>query len=291
LEHKTTFQSITAKLKVPVKKLKASAELAGSKLEGELEFGTSDKKDQTEIALQIDALMEALCKKKPVLLLVDEAQELAKTKEHEAVATALRTAITKNQARLRVVFTGSSRMQLAHVFSNSKAPLYSTGAAIVDFPLLDRRFVEYIAEKFEASTKRTLPIETAWQIFVKLKQQPESFLMGIVDMVLNPARSIDEAMALVEAKLAHTENHEGVWAGLDATQKALVRLLAKDPTLKPFSKATLMALRKIIGVDSLKTTHVQRTMSNLESIVVKSARDTYEFENEAFARWVRTLSD
>ncbi len=291
LEHKSRLQSITAKLKVPVKKVKASAEMAGSRLEGELEFSSDDKKIQTEMALQIDSLMEALCQKKPVLLLIDEAQELAKTRENEAVATALRTTITKHQARLRVVFTGSSRMQLAHVFSNSDAPLYSTGAAIVDFPLLDRYFVEYIAEKFKASTKRTLAIESAWQFFVKLKQQPEPFLMGIVDMVLNPLHSINDAMAAVEEKLAHTENHAGVWAALDATQKTLVRMLAKDPALKPFSQATLAQLRKIIGVDALKITHIQRAMSNLESIVIKSPRDTYEFENTAFAHWVATLSE
>jgi len=291
LEQKTAFQSLTAKLKVPVKKLKASAEMAGSKVEGELEFGSDTKTRQTEIALKIDALMALLCKKKPVLLLIDEAQELAKTTENEAVAAALRTAITKNQTRLRVVFTGSSRTQLAHVFSNSDAPLYSTGAAIVDFPLLDRNFVEYIAEKFEAATNRTLPIESAWQAFVQFKQQPEPFLMAIVDMVLNPSRSVDDAMATVNDKLAHSDNHEGAWSALDATQKALVRMLANDALLQPFSKATLSELRQIIGIDSLKTTHIQRAMSNLENIVVKSPRNTYEFENEAFAHWVRRLSD
>jgi len=291
LEQKTTLQNITAKLKVPVRKLKASAEMAGSKLEGELEFDRGDKKIQTEIALQIDTLMEELCRRKPVLLLIDEAQELAKTREHEAVATALRTALTKNQARLRVVFTGSSRTQLAHVFSNSDAPLYSTGAAIMDFPLLDRNFVDYVAVKFAASTKRTLPVAQAWEFFLKFKQQPEPFLMGIVDMVLNPAHSLDDAMALVAGKLAHADNHEGVWASLDATQKALARMLAKDPALKPFSHATLVELRRQIGVDSLKTTHIQRAMTTLQYVVVKSPRDTYEFENPAFAHWIRTLAD
>lgn len=291
LAPKTTFQRITKQLKTPIKKLTAKAELAGSKLEGELEFGATGKKTQTEIALQIDALMEDLCKKTPVLLLVDEAQELAKTREHEAVATALRTAIIINQTRLRVVFTGSSRTQLAHVFSNSAAPLYSTGAAIGDFPQLGRDFVDYIAEKFKTSTKRTLPKTAAWQAFVQLRQQPEPFLMAIVDMVLNPTLALEEAIAKVEEKLARTENHEGVWSALDATQKALVYMLAKEPSLKPFSNATLTKLRKIIGIDSLKTTHIQRAMSSLSTIVVKSPRDTYEFENEAFAQWVRTLAE
>lgn len=291
LEPKNAVQSLVAKLHTPIKKIKARAELAGAKLEGEVELGVNSKKAQTEIALQIDALIDELCRKKPVLLLIDEAQELAKTKEHEAVATALRKAITRNQSHLRVVFTGSSRTQLAHVFSNSNAPLYSTGSAIADFPKLDRDFVEYIAERFKQSTGRTLPIQSAWEAFVSFQQQPEPFLVGIVDMVLNPSITLEDAMKTVAEKRAHTENHEGAWAALDATQKALVRMIAEDSSLKPFSKAVVLKLRKIIGVESLEVTHVQRAMSKLSNVVFKSPRDTYEFENEAFAQWVRTLAE
>ena len=147
-----------------IKKLKAKAEIAGTKLEGEIELGDTNKHALTDMALKIDALIEALCKKKPVLLLIEEAQALARTKENEAVATALRTAITRNQSRLRVVFTGLSRAQLAHVFSNLNAPLYSTGSAIADFPQLNHDFVEYIAERFKASTGRIFPIAPAWSI-------------------------------------------------------------------------------------------------------------------------------
>ena len=117
----------------------------------------------------------------------------------------MRTAITRNQNRLRVVFTGSSRTQLAHVFSNLNAPLYSTGSTIADFPQLNRDFVEYIAARFNQSTGRTLPIIPAWRAFVNFQQQPEPFLVGIVDMVLNPVVTLDDAMRAVSDKLAHSE--------------------------------------------------------------------------------------
>jgi len=78
---------------------------------------------------------------------------------------------------------------------------------------------------------------------------------------------------------------------LDATQKALVRMLAQNPALKPFSKAVVLKLRTIIGIESLEATHIQRAMSKLTNVVFKSLRDTYEFENAAFAQWVRTLAD
>ncbi len=291
MERKGALAGLMAKLNAPVKKIKAKAEVAGSTIEGEIELGEGSAKVQTEIALQIDTLIEALCKTAPLLLLIDEAQELAKTREHEAVATALRTAMMKHQDRLRVVFTGSSRSQLAHVFSNANAPLYSTGSAISDFPQLGRDFVEYIAERFEESTKRHLPVALAWKAFVAFHHQPEPFLVGVVSMALKPALSLDEAMRDVADKLAHTENHEGAWAALDATQKALVRMIANDPSIKPFSKAVVEKLRAEIGIDTLAVTHVQRAMSKLSNVVVRSPRDTYEFENEAFAQWVRTLAD
>ena len=110
-------------------------------------------------------------------------------------------------------------------------------------------------------------------------------------MVLNPSVTLDDAMKTVAEKIAHTENHEGAWAALDETQKALVRMLAQDPSLKPFSKAVVLKLRNIIGIESLKVTHVQRAMSKLSNVVTKSPRDIYEFENEAFAQWIRTLAD
>lgn len=291
LEPKGPLRGLMAKARAPVRKIKGKAEVAGAKLEGEVELGEGGPKAHSETALQIDVLIDSLCRKAPLLLLIDEAQELARTREHEAVATALRTAITKNQERLRVLFTGSSRTKLAHVFSNASAPLYSTGAAIADFPQLGRDFVEYIAQRYEESTRRTLPVAPAWKAFVAFHQQPEPFLVGVVQMVLNPRLALDEAMAAVADNLARTENHEGVWAGFDALQKALVKLLVDDPSLKPFSKPVLLKLRGAVGVESLAATHVQRAMQKLSGVVVKSPRDTYEFENEAFAQWVRTLAD
>ncbi|EEF26762.1 conserved hypothetical protein [Ricinus communis] len=113
---------LLAHFKAPVRKIKAKADVAGAKLEGEVELGEGVKA-QSELTLRIDELVATLCAKAPLLLLVDEAQELARTREHEAVATALRTTMTKHQHRLRVVFTGSSRTRLGHVFSNASAPL------------------------------------------------------------------------------------------------------------------------------------------------------------------------
>jgi AAA+ ATPase superfamily predicted ATPase len=286
---KNSLANIAYKLKKPISKISAKANIIGTSLEGEIAL--ENKNNHNDLLLKIDDMIGSLCEKLPLLLLIDEAQELARTKQHESLATALRTSFTKNQDKLRVVFTGSSRTKLAHVFSNSNAPLYSTGSAIIDFPKLGKDFIQYINKKFSESTGKNFCETQAWEAFLNLKQQPEPFLIGIVELILNPNRSFADAMDNVAQRLLSKENHEGVWNSLDELQKALLRMLANSPTTKPFSKSVIIKLRNIIGIESLEITHVQRAMTKLENIVFKSLRDNYEFENEAFAKWITTLAD
>ena len=293
LQPKTLGAKVMARLNTPVRGFKAGAEIAGAKVSGEVTLDTAQA-EQSETALRINSLLGALCAKGPVLLLVDEAQELAKSKESELLATALRTAITLHQDKLRVVFTGSSRTQLANVFSDAKAPLYSSGVAITDFPLLGKDFVEFVRGKFKASSGiRDLPAAQTWEAFEALNRQPEPFLKCAFFMLLNPEATFEDALAHVREELTRQENHEGAWNALDLTQKTLVKLLASNPTLKPFSGEVVDELRQKIGIDSLRKTHVQRAMAKLTdaSIVTKEPSGLYEFENPSFRDWVRTLGD
>ncbi|MHB0992167.1 MAG: ATP-binding protein [Burkholderiales bacterium] len=290
LEPKNLKERIINKVNTPVKKIRAKGEVGA--LTGELEIELEGaKKEATELALRIEELITHLCAKGPLLLLIDEAQELARSKETELVATALRTAITKLRDKVRVVFTGSSRTQLAHVFSNTKAPLYSVGASIQDFPLLDRGFVKFVVDKFYAATRRRLNMEEACKEFEKFKCQPEPFLGAIVAVMMNPALSLASACDQQHVEQNKAENHEGAWAGLDALQRSLVRLFADNPTEKPFSKTTLTKLAKELGVASLDATSVQFAMRKLGSnnIGSKNPQNLFIFESAPFEAWVRTL--
>lgn len=289
LEPQTLQQRAMSALQTPLKRIKAKASVG--EVNAELEVDLADKKKQaTELALHIDDLIKELVKRSPLLMLVDEAQELARNKDNELLSTALRTAITKHRDRIRVVFTGSSRTRLAHVFSNSDAPLYSVGAAIQNFPLLDQGFVVFVAQKFESATQRQMDLDLAWHEFQQFRQQPEPFLSAVVATMMDPALSLQMACQREHAELDHAENHEGTWAQLDTLQKQLLILLADNPAAKPFSKATLARLAKSMGIASLDAPSVQFALRRLseKTIAAKSARGTYVFENDAFERWVRT---
>ncbi len=291
LEPKTLAQKALNKLQHPIKKVKAGGAVGDFKGEFEVELN-DPKKEATELALRIDDLIARLCAKNPLLLLIDEAQELARTKENELVATALRTAITKHRDKVRVVFTGSSRTRLAHVFSNTDAPLYSVGAAIQDFPLLGKELVEFVALKFQQATQRSLDLTKGWQEFQAFKQQPEPFLAAVVAVLMDPSLTLERACELERAEQNKAENHEGTWSALDALQKQLVLLLAEDPAAKPFSKTVLARLSKSLGLPVLDATSVQFALRKLseKNVVSKSARGSYVFESDAFERWVRTLA-
>lgn len=291
LEPKGFAQRAMQALRSPIRKVKGSATLNQAKAEFEVEF-SDPKAKATEMALRIEQLVAELVERKPLLLLVDEAQELARTKDNELMATALRTAMTKHRDRVRVVFTGSSRSQLAHVFSNAEAPLYSVGATVQDFPLLDREFVEYVAFKFSYSCARKLDVERAYAHFKEtFHQMPEPFLSAVVAMLMDPDLALDEACARQMADDARLENHEATWASLDPLQRELVKMFRFDPHILPFAKATLRSLASFTGKDKpLAASTVQHALNMLaqRNILSKSARGTYEFDNPAFAHWLRT---
>jgi len=290
LEPKNLKEKLIRTAKSPVKKIKAKGELAGVKGELEVELNGA-KKESIEIALRIEELITQLCAKGPLLLLIDEAQELARSAEAELVATALRTALTKFRDQVRVVFTGSSRTQLAHVFSNAKAPLYSVGASIQDFPLLDRGLVKFVADKFYAATRRRLSVDEAFVEFVKFKHQPEPFLGAVVAVMMNPGLSLASACELQHAEQNKAENHEGTWSEMDALQRSLVKLFAANPAEKPFGKATLAKLAKNLGIESLDATSVQFAMRKLGSnnLGAKNPQNIFVFESAPFEMWVKTL--
>ena len=110
----------------------------------------------------------------------------------------------------------------------------------------------------------------------------------VVTMVLDPTLSLEAAQEREAQRQASSETHEGVWLSLDALQQQLVQRIAIDPNFKPFSRASLEELRSAMGVDTLKSTNVQRALQALarKIVVSRTPRGTWEFENENFRTWL-----
>ena len=136
-------------------------------------------------------------------------------------------------------------------------------------------------------------MDEAWDAFTQLRYQPEPFLKCIFHLLITPGLAFSDALAHVQDELLRSENHGDAWASLDSAQKTLVRMLAANPSLKPYSADVIAEIRSRMGIANIQKTHVQRAMSRLvdAGIVNKDAGASYTFENPAFQEWLLTAVD
>jgi hypothetical protein len=291
LEPKNLRERAEAKLSEPIKKLKMKGSVGELKGEAELEFA-DEKAAAAELGLRMDELVAKLVAKRPLLLLVDEAQELARTEPNEDVAKSLRTALTKHRERVRVVYTGSSRSKLSHMFSDPQAPLYAPGLGVVDFPLLGRDLVEFAAERFANATggTRTLNIDAGVRVLEQMQHRPEPFLTAVMRMLANPGMTPEEAAEGVLKANAEQDDYEGTWRNLLPLQREVLKL-SLDPDFKPFANATRALLATRLGVKELPLSRLQSTIRSLDdaNILSRSPRGRFEYDDHLFKRWVETL--
>jgi hypothetical protein len=291
LEPRNLRERAGAKLSEPIKRLKMKGSVGELEGEAELEFA-DDKAAAAELGLRIDELVAKLVAKRPLLLLVDEAQELARTESNEDVAKSLRTALTKHRERVRVVYTGSSRSKLSHMFSDPQAPLYAPGLGVVDFPLLGRDLVEFAAERFSEATggTRTLNVDAGVRVLEQMQHRPEPFLTAVMRMLANPGMTPEEAAEGVLKANAEQDDYEGTWRNLLPLQREVLKL-SLAPDFKPFANATRALLARKLGVKELPLSRLQSTIRSLDdaNILSKSPRGQFEYDDYLFKRWVETL--
>ena len=71
-------------------------------------------------------------------------------KKNRDFIAALRTSLDINKDKIKVIFTGSSREGLRHMFSKSDAPFFHFGQNL-PFPEFDQNFIEHLANIFKTS--------------------------------------------------------------------------------------------------------------------------------------------
>jgi hypothetical protein len=126
----------------------------------------------SQVKFWLDAVVEA--SKKPLFLVVDEAQQIAVGDKNHAVAAALRSALQYHGHGITQFFTGSSQDQLALMFDDAAAPFYQHSQRL-DLPAFGRDFSDYIADHFKRSTGRALNQDALWSAFTSLDARPGPF--------------------------------------------------------------------------------------------------------------------
>ncbi|AYK03147.1 hypothetical protein [Legionella sainthelensi] len=283
------FARIWASLNTPIniKKVKASGKVPGFG-EGAVEADLSDPKKLTGTLL-MEAMSAYDNKKTKMVLVIDEAQVLA-YEENSHFAHALRAALDIRKDTIKVIFAGSSETTLRRMFGVASEPFYNW-APLEPFELLGREFVAAMVERVNKISKFQLSLNEAIDAFENLKSTPEFFRRYIEYYLSNPEEGSNTALEYTKNKVFSDKNFKRQWDLLLPADKVILSMIAHEIG----DLHSQLALKKIgeslgIGnnVNKNTTQNALRRLAN-KNLITKVEYGTYQFEDEAFADWVKHL--
>ena len=261
--------------------------IAGAKAEIDLATAAAAEKPSDNVLLRLDDLLERASRaRKPTLLLLDEAQELALVADSQPLVAALRTSLDKRADRLKTVFTGSSREGLAAMFSARQAPFFHFATAI-DLPRLGAPFVEHLLRAFRSASGRRLDVDELLSAFERLHANPYFFRVLLEALLRDPALTVPEALASVRERIAEELGYADTWLGLTPLQRAVAGALAasgKKPFGQPFRNAVGAALTE----EPPSAARVQAALRRLRRLgVADTPLGEWVLADPEFAAWLR----
>lgn len=275
-------KAVLTKLGKPVSKLKASAKLAGAEGSIEAELGASNM----DSAGALREVLKRLDKqKKPLLLVIDEAQVLA-VATHGDFAHALRAALDIRKDRIKVVFAGSSETTLRAMFARASEPFYNW-APLEPFPLLGEEFVAFTVELLNSMARYPLTLRHGMRAFEELHRTPEFFKRFVERYMLYQVQGVDAAIAYTKASVFSDEHFLRQWTEMSPVDQAVMTMLARGEA-DLHGMAGLARITELTGKPATKNTaaHAVRRLQ-ARNIVTRLAMGEYRIEDEAFAEWVR----
>ncbi|WP_459568766.1 ATP-binding protein [Cupriavidus sp. 8B] len=274
---------LLSKLRAPVKKVKATAKIPGG-VEGSLEAELG-KAGMDRTAALHEVLRQLDRKKKPLLLVIDEAQVLAGV-DHSDFAHALRAALDIRKDRLKVIFAGSSETTLRGMFARASEPFFNW-APLEPFPLLGDEFVAFTVKLLNSMARQKLTLEQGKRAFDQLHRTPEFFKRFIERYMLYQPQGDVAALAYTKASVFSDEHSLTQWSQLKPADQAVLYLLARGES-DLHSSAGLEKLSVMLGKPATRNTagHALRRLQ-ADNIVTRLAVGEYRIEDEAFAEWIR----
>ena len=271
------------RLKTAVKKV----EIAGAAIELGDEPARRRPRDTT---VMVDWLLRSLVRAagRPILLMIDEVQELALAKKGDTIISALRSAITQSFDAVRVVFTGSSQERLLELFSRSRAPLYE-GASLVPFPTLGDDFIAFVEARMKALFRKSADHAELAAAFKHLNYQPRP----LIDLVLAFGSSdYPKFSALVNARrgvLVDRADFEENWYALTPVQRRICRRIALGEDVSSQAARVEYAggdKRQPLGPGSVQSALRQLLRDHIITRA-SAGRGAYLMDDSLFAEWIR----
>jgi len=279
------FNKIWSKLRLPIKNIKTSTKILGF-VEGSVEANL--KEDKRVLGTLLMEAMRAFDKKKfKLMLVIDEAQVLAYA-ENTHFAHALRATLDIRKERIKVIFAGSSETTLRRMFGVTSEPFYNW-APLEPFELLGQEFVKVMVERVNNISKYPLLLEDALKAFAELKNTPEFFRRYIEYYISNPLEGAIAALRDTKNKVFNDQSFKRQWEALLPADKIILTFISKETT-DLYDKSTLEQVGSQLGLQqAVNRSTVQNALRRLASknIITKLEHGIYQFEDEAFADWVK----
>ena len=273
-------------LNTPIHKLKGGGKLPGLGLEASLELDLAAKEKAAVPAIQA-ALQAADKTRKPLLLLIDEAQVLA-APEHRAIAHSLRAGLDIRKAGIKVLFAGSSEAALRDMFSRAAAPIFNW-APLEPFPLLGPEFVRAMVKQLARVSKHPLKLDDALGAYAALKETPEFFRWYIERYLMYPEQGSAQALAHTQQRVHDGTGYASTWKALRRADRAVL-LLAAHGVQDLYSTPALKRLQTLLQAPALTISAMRTSIRRLTGaklqLMARIDHGAYRFEDNEFQAWV-----
>lgn len=269
-----------------VEKLKIEGNLGLGKLSTEIEFPDNPKPPSSSELTYINHLFKQLiklAKRKRPLLLIDEVQHLGSDPKFEALSYALRTALDQYGRYCDVIFTGSSRIGLRKLFSDTKAPFYEFSDRI-EFPRLNKDFIEFLSSVQYKLVHKNIDIEKAWKIFKEIDYNPAYMRSVIKIMILENNNDINNVYKRVLQTIALEHDYPTQWKELRPIDREVYVLISQGQPI--YAEQTIGNISKKIGseINKSKIQNCIRKLSRLQ-LITTDGQGKHLVEASGFAQW------
>lgn len=279
------------------KAAKASG-LDSIQIAGTLKIDTSKigRVDGSTLPEALRALHEAA--KKPVALIIDEAQHALTSEAGETAMAALKSARDQLNApgkvNLMLVMSGSDRDKLLRLVNTNAAPFY--GSQIQRMPMLGEDFIAHVVGLVEAQRADLQPVDVQalTKAFHCFGNRPQ-FFMEALGQALSPLSSSTGRFeqAVLDAALQQQHDDEAQmeseFLGLKPAERAVLwRLLEQARRFRPYDADALRFYQDKTG-KKVTAPQAQNALESLRqhmpAMVWKSARGEYAVDDAAMHRW------
>lgn len=232
---------------------------------------------------------------KPVMLVVDEAQEVLNTDDE--LMFSLKSARdtvgvdAHGARRLFIVCTGSHRDKLMHLVLTKKQPFF--GSSVQAFALLGRDYIDWYTQRVNQhlADDNRFEAPAVFEAFKLVGHRPEALkrIMSEIAFEQGAAHSLGERLArgAIARQDETWDEFSKAYNNLTKVQQAVVGLLIEGgPQFEPFAEATLAACARIVGAP-IGVNHVQKALDALrkKDLVWRSARGEYALDDPSFGEW------